>query len=416
MENQAHGNRRTPRSAGMTRGNRLSAGFVTVTTAALVLTGCGGAIGEGAEPQGSADTLKIGLIAPVTGPAVQEGLALQRGFELGVKKINDAGGVMGQPVEFVMVDDQASAAKSTQLAQRLVAQDNVDYLFGTIPGDTTAAVGEVSEASKVPFSSVVLGDAPFCGEYFFPFGEPDLTMLDAVVPQMMEKHGKRVAMVGNDYVFPRGYLAKARTMIEAAGGSIELEEYSPLGTADWQPVVNKISAAKPDWVLSAVVGGDATSLVSQADQSGLLDSTGFSGVSIMQDFYPGLGDRVHGMQLPGRYSDQLEGEANTQFVQSYRETYDFTDPIPGVAANAYEGVQLVARAVEDAGSTEPDAIAAALAGASIENGVFGSGHFTKDQRFVTDMYLLDIQAGGKYVPVQSFEALEDTESGEQCGS
>jgi ABC-type branched-subunit amino acid transport system substrate-binding protein len=400
----------------MTRRNRLSAAAVTVTAAALVLTGCGGAVGQGAAPQGAGDTFKIGLIAPVTGPAVQEGLALQRGFELGIKKINESGGVLGQPVDFVMVDDQASAAKSTQLAQRLVTQDEVDYLFGTIPGDTTAAVGEISEASKVPFSSVVLGDAPYCGQYFFPFGEPDQTMLDAIVPKMMEKYGKRVAMVGNDYVFPRGYLAKARTMIEAAGGSVELEEYSPLGTADWQPVVNKLSAAKPDWVLSAVVGGDATSFVSQADQSGLLDKTGLTGVSIMQDFYPGLADRVEGMQLPGRYSDQLEGEANTVFVESYREAYDFTDPIPGVAANAYEGIQLVARAVEEAGSTDPDAIAEALSGTSVENGVFGSGHFTKDQRFVTDMYLLDIQADGKYVPVQSFDALENTGSGTQCGS
>jgi ABC-type branched-subunit amino acid transport system substrate-binding protein len=399
----------------MTRGSRLAAGTVILTAAALVITGCG-AIGSGPQAQSSGDTLKVGLIAPITGPAVQEGLALQRGFELGVKKINDAGGVLGRNVEFVMVDDQASAAKSTQLAQRLVTQDDVDYLFGTIPGDTTAAVGKVSEASKVPFSSVVLGDAAFCGPYFYPFGEPDMTMLDVIVPEMLKKYGKRVAMVGNDYVFPRNYLAKARTMVEAAGGTIEVEEYSPLGTADWQPVLNKVSAAKPEWVLSAVVGGDATSLVSQADQAGLLRTTGFSGVSIMQDFYPGLAGRIEGMQLPGRYSDQLDGEANAEFVQNYRKAYDFTAPIPGVAANAYEGIQLVARAVEKAGSTDPDAIVAALSNASIEKGVFGSGHFTRDQRFVTDMYLLDIQAGGKYVPVKTLDALKDTGSGTRCGS
>jgi ABC-type branched-subunit amino acid transport system substrate-binding protein len=263
---------------------------------------------------------------------------------------------------------------------------------------------------------VVLGDAAFCGPYFYPFGEPDMTMLDVIVPEMLKKYGKRVAMVGNDYVFPRNYLAKARTMVEAAGGTIEVEEYSPLGTADWQPVLNKVSAAKPEWVLSAVVGGDATSLVSQADQAGLLRTTGFSGVSIMQDFYPGLAGRIEGMQLPGRYSDQLDGEANAEFVQNYRKAYDFTAPIPGVAANAYEGIQLVARAVEKAGSTDPDAIVAALSNASIEKGVFGSGHFTRDQRFVTDMYLLDIQAGGKYVPVKTLDALKDTGSGTRCGS
>lgn len=415
MENSTRGPRHTQRSAGMNRNRRLSTATVIFTATALVLTGCGAA-STSAQAPSSGNTLKIGLIAPVTGPAVQEGLALQRGFELGVKKINEAGGVLGHPVEVVAVDDQANASKSTQLAQRLVAQDKVDYLFGTIPGDTTAAVGKVSQASKIPFSSVVLGDASFCGPYFYPFGEPDLTMLDVIVPRMMSKYGKKVAMVGNDYVFPRGYMAKARSMVEAAGGSVSVEEYSPLGTADWQPVINKLSAAKPDWILSAVVGGDATSLVSQADQAGLLHATGFSGVSIMQDYYPGLTTRIDGMQLPGRYSDQLTGQANSEFVQNYRKTYDFAAPIPGVAANAYEGVQMIARAVEKAGSTDADAITAALSGATIENGVFGSGHFTKDRRFVTEMHLLDIRPGGKYSPVQSYEAPEDAGNGAQCAS
>lgn len=406
--------RRAERNPSMSRPGRIAAVTAALLAAAVAMTGCGAAA-TGAQAQNTEKVLKIGLIAPVTGPAVQEGLALQRGFELGVKKINDAGGVFGHPVQFVMVDDQANAAKSTQLAQRLVTQDKVDYLFGTIPGDTTAAVGKVSEASKVPFSSVVLGDAPFCGQYFYPLGEPDMSMLDVIVPQMMKKYGKKVAMVGNDYVFPRGYLAKARTMIEAAGGSVAVEEYSPLGTADWQPVINKLSAAKPDWVLSAVVGGDATSLVTQADQAGLLHTTGFSGVSIMQDFYPGLTNRIEGMQLPGRYSDQLPGQANAEFVQNFRKAYNFNSPIPGVAANAYEGVQLVARAVEKAASTNADAITSSLSGASVEDGVFGSGHFTKDRRFVTQMYLLNIQAGGKYVPTEHFDALENT-GGSQCSS
>lgn len=393
---------------------RLGTPAYTATLAAfaLLLTGCGGAVSE--QAGADEDPFKIGLIAPVTGPVVPEGLALERGFELGIEKINENGGVLGQPVEFVMVDDEADVAQSTQLAQRLVDQDEVDFLFGTVPGDTAGAVAQVSQNSQVPFATAIMGDAPYCGDYFFSFGEPDQSMLEHIVPRMMEEYGDNVALLGNDYVFPREYQEKARGMIEDAGGTVVVEDYSPLGTSDWQPIVQGLSSEKPDWVLSAVVGGDAVALITQIDQSGLFEDMGFSGISLIQEFYPSLDPRTDSMLLSGRYSDVLENEANEEFVENYREAYDFQDPIPSVAANAYEGVQAVARAVEAAGSTDGDAIAQELAQTTVENGVFGSGRFTDDHRFITDMYMFEIQPGGEYRPVEDLGALDTLPPNNSC--
>lgn len=381
---------------------RRSAAVMAAAGLTLSLAACGGAIGGG-EASGS-DSFTVGLIAPITGPVVQEATAMKRGVELAVEKINAEGGVLGQPVTIVEVDDQADAAKSTQLAQRLITQDQVDYLFGTIPGDTTAAVAQVAESAKVPFSSAILGNAGVCGEYFFPFGEPNASLLNGLVPQMMAEKGNRVALVGNDYAFPRGYFADARELIEAAGGEVVLEEYSPMGTADWQPVVSKVTAASPDWVLTAVVGGDATAFITQVDQAGLLDTVGLTGVSLIQDFYPGLGERIDGLTMVGRYSDQMEGAANEEFVEAFRAAYDFSDPIPGVAANAYEGILAIARAVEAAGSTDGAAIAKAMVDVKVENGIFGKGSFNKNRFFMTEMNRFEITAGGAYLPVELIPA------------
>ncbi|MCW4385645.1 ABC transporter substrate-binding protein [Salinibacterium sp. SYSU T00001] len=387
---------------GMTALRRTS-GIIAAVTLTTSLAACaGGAIGGGTE--GGDDVFKVGLISPVTGPVVQEATAMQRGFELAIEKINAEGGVLGQPVEVVTVDDQADAAKSTQLAQRLISQDQVDYIFGTIPGDTTAAVAQVAESAKVPFSSAILGNAGVCGQYFFPFGEPNASLLNGLLPQMIADHGTKVALVGNDYAFPRGYFADARTVLEELGATVVLEEYSPMGTADWQPVISKIKAAAPDWVLTAVVGADATALVTQADQAGILDSMGFTGVSLIADFYPGLTDRMHGLTLVGRYSDQLDNEANKEFVDAFREAYDFSDPIPSVAANAYEGMLMIADAVEQAGSTEGADIAKALGEGEVENGVFGGGSFNEDRFFMTETARFEIREGGAYVPVETFPA------------
>jgi ABC-type branched-subunit amino acid transport system substrate-binding protein len=398
------------RRGGMTRSRAIGA---AAASSVLLLTACGGAVAE-STGDSAGEPLKIGLIAPLTGPVVAEGTALQRGFELGVEKINAEGGVLGQDVEFVMVDDEANVSRSTQLAQRLINQDQVDVLFGTIPGDTAGAVAEVSDEAQVPFATAIMGDAPFCGDYFFSFGEPDQTMLEGIVPHMLEQYGTNVALVGSDYVFPRGYNAKARAMIEEAGGTVVLEEYSPLGTTDWQPVVGKLAGAQPDWILSAVVGGDAVALVTQATQAGLLPDTGFTGISLIADFYPSLTTRIEGMQVSGRYSDQLEGAANADFVASFREAYDVEDPIPSVAANAYEGVQAIARAVEEAGSTDGEAVAEALARQTVKDGVFGNGRFTDDHYFVTDMHRLEIQPGGAYTAVEEFPAVEDLERNPAC--
>jgi ABC-type branched-subunit amino acid transport system substrate-binding protein len=389
-------------------------GAVAATALTVSLAACG-AIGAGGDNTAK-EGFKIGLIAPVTGPVVQEATAMKRGFELAIQKINAAGGVLGKPVEVVEVDDQADAAKSTQLAQRLITQDRVDYIFGTIPGDTTAAVAQVAESAEVPFSSAILGNAGICGQYFFPFGEPNASLLNGLVPQMMGDFGSRVALVGNDYAFPRGYFADARQLIEDAGGEVVLEEYSPLGTADWQPVTAKVNGATPDWILTAVVGADATAFVTQADQAGLLDRVGLTGVSLIADFYPGLGKRTDGHSLVGRYSDQLTGEANAVFVEAFRSSYGFSDPIPSVAANAYEGMLMIARAVEAAGSTDGAAIAEALAGQTVENGIFGDGAFSKDHFFMTDMVRFEIREDGKYTPIDVLSAIDTAGITPRCAS
>jgi branched-chain amino acid transport system substrate-binding protein/urea transport system substrate-binding protein len=397
------------------RPRRGGVSLTTAAVAALVLSACGGAVQQEADQENGSDDgpFTIGLIAPITGPVVPEATALQRGFELAVERINESGGVLGQDGEFVMVDDEATVSRSTQLAQRLINDDHVDFIFGTIPGDTAAAVAAVAEEAGVPFATAIMGNAPYCGDLFFSFGEPDLTMLEPLVPRMLEDHGSTVALVGNDYVFPREYNASARSLIEDAGGEVVMEEYSPLGTADWQPIVQSIVQSDPDWVLSAVVGGDAVTLVTQLDQAGALDDRGISGISLIQEFFPSLHERTEGSVLSGRYSDVLDNEANAEFVSAYRETYDFDDPIPSVGANTYEGVQAIARAVEEAGTTEGSAVAAALAGTTVEDGVFGSGYFTDSHQFVTDMYLFEIRAEG-YVPIEEFDAMDDLPANPVC--
>lgn len=389
------------------RGRTRRVGLAASAALTLALTACGGSVGAGSDGGDSeGDALTIGLLAPVTGPVSNEGNALKRGFDLAVEQINAAGGVLGQPIEVHFLDDKADPALATQSANRLITESEVDYLFGTITGDTALAVGEVATAAEVPFSTAILGTGATCGEYIWPFGETDPMMLEPLVPHMLKTHGPRVALVGSDYVFPRNFNGMAADLVAAGGGEVVVEEYSPLGTSDWQPVIGKIAAAQPDWILSAVVGGDAVAFVRQADQFGLLNDVELTGVSLIQDYYPAMGGVTEGRELVGRYSEELPGDANEKFVAAFREAYDWQDPIPGVAATAYEGVRFVAQAVEDAGTTESAALVEAMRGTAVE-GIFGESKFAENQTFETSMHLMRIEADGRYVPVEDFGVIED---------
>lgn len=378
----------------------------TAVLAAVAATAGCGAVGSSAST--SSGPLKIGLLAPVTGPVAADGIPLKRGFELAVKKVNHDGGVLGKPVQVFFQNDEADPATATQAAQKLINQDHVDFLFGTVTGDVALAVGKIANAAHVPFATAEMGSVSYCSPYIWPFGETNLMLLKPLVPEMVKRYGPNVALVGSDYVFPRQFNGQAKGLIAKAGGRVVDEEYSPLGTSDWQSVINRLGQAKPDWVLSAVVGGDAVAFVKQAQQFGLLDRAPVTGISLIQSYYPPLASIVDGSLLTGRYSDQLPTAENQAFVSAYRAAYGAQDgPIVSVAPNAYDGMRFIAKAVQQAGQTDPSTILEAMQKVHMR-GIFGPDeHFTGNHVFQTPMHLQKIAAGGKYVSLRDYQSVSD---------
>jgi ABC-type branched-subunit amino acid transport system substrate-binding protein len=386
---------------------RTRLGVAAGCVALLAVGACGGSIGPGGGGTAGAEPVRIGLLAPVTGPTAPEGNAMKQGFDLAIKDINARGGIFGKPVEVSFVDDRGDAATATQAAQRLIQQDRVNYLFGTVAGDTTTAVANVAGQAGVPMSQAILGTIDYCGPNYWPFGESETQLLTALVPTMIQQFGPKVALVGSDYVFPHRYHAVSRELVTKAGGTVVAEEYSPLGTSDWQPVVGKVASAQPNWVLSGVVGGDAISFVKQADQFGLLKGRGLTGISLDQYFYPALTDKIEGRLQAERYTDQLPGERNKRFVAEYRAAYHTQDPIPSVAANAYDGMEFIAEAFTRAGSKDAGAVSAQM-GRLTFDGLAGPARFDPDNHiFHTPMYLTRIDKGGAYTVVKDLGVIDD---------
>jgi ABC-type branched-subunit amino acid transport system substrate-binding protein len=161
-----------------------------------------------------------------------------------------------------------------------------------------------------------------------------------------------------------------------------------------------------------VVGGDAIAFSKQAQQFGLLKKSKLTGVSFIQEYYPAISSIADGALLVSRYSEQLPGQANADFVTRYRAAYKPQGPIPGVAANAYDGLHFIAKAVEAAGSTDKEKVIGQMAKTQID-GIYGAGlRFSENRRFETPMDLTRISPGGKYVPLKTYDRVTDDQP---CG-
>jgi ABC-type branched-subunit amino acid transport system substrate-binding protein len=392
---------------------RRSACVITAL-ALFSATGCAGAAISGSRGGDTGGPLKIGVIVPLTGPIAQSGTALRQGFELGVAKVNDAGGVGGKKVEFVVVDDAGDPATSTLLARRLIQQDKVSVLFGTITGDTAEAVAKVSDDSKIPFLTAILGDAEQCRAYQWGFGESTRQLLAPMLPQLLEKYGKRVAIVGSDYNYPHLYAELAKELTQAGGGTVVAEEYSPLGQTDWQPVITRLKAADPDVLLSMVVGADAIAFSQQAQQFGLLTpDLGFEGAPLDADYYPALSALTIGRHHAVRWADGMADPVSRQFVGDYRAKYQWNLPIPEVAGNAYFGIQFVLAAAAKAGS-DPVAINREIGSLRFDSPLGTGTHFAPANHILqADMSDVTISPDG-YTVTAKFGPVADTVARKGC--
>jgi ABC-type branched-subunit amino acid transport system substrate-binding protein len=355
------------------------------------------------------EPITIGLLAPVTGVFADFGDAMTKATDLVVSKVNDEGGILGRPLVVIAEDDQGDPAVATERARKLLVQDNVDILMGTVSSATTLAVLPVVDQAKKVFFYPVDGEDKTClagggtNPLVFGLGDTAQQRLVRFVPKMVELAGTEWYFIGNDYVFPRSVNAVAIPFLEEAGGSVVAEEYVPLGTSDYRTVIDKIANSGATVVFSTTVGTDGVAFTKQAREGGLFDRMTITGVATFApEVYGGLQGFADGILTAERYTEAIDNPVNKEFVESFRETYDFQLPIGGTAAACYGAVLLWREAAAKAGSFEPEPFAKACEGLAMtlpqgDVEIEASNHLLKQHIYMTkienDAYLIEEDFG-----------------------
>ncbi len=170
-----------------------------------------GVAGLGAAPANAQDTLRIGAPLPLTGALAPEGAKLKQGYELWQEKVNAAGGIKAGDkklkIDLVYYDYQSTTPKAVQLAEKLISDDKVDFLFSPFGSGAAKAVSAVAEKYGVPLLASSASSAEvFDQGYKNLFGlytdnstlsEPIAELIKAKLPKV-----KRVAILARNDLYP----------------------------------------------------------------------------------------------------------------------------------------------------------------------------------------------------------------------
>ena len=314
-----------------------------------------------------ADTVKIGINAPLTGFAAADGKSALTGAELAVEQANAAGGINGKKIELVVYDDQASPKEAVPIAQKLIEKDGVPIaISGSYSGATRAAAGVYQEAG-VPFISAyaVHPDITRAGNFVFRtsfVGEVQGRAGAKLIGESLGKKKVTIITLKND--FGKSLAAGFK---EAAGkfGIEILNEYEySIKDRQFGPIVSKVKADNPEAIYASGYFFTAGPLVSQLRAGGItVPVIGQEGYD-SQKFIEIAGAASEGTIITTSLDRDSTAEETKSFIAAFEKKAGFKADM--VAASGHTAANVAIAALRKAGSTDKAAIRDAIAGLTLQ--------------------------------------------------
>jgi branched-chain amino acid transport system substrate-binding protein len=336
--------------------------------------------GGGATDGGSAsgEPIVIGFPADLSTDWAYYDSPMQEGAQFAVDQINDAGGVLGRPLELKTVDMRNDVAEAAKVTQQLI-DDGADYLIGTV-GDGILAEGQVACTAGVPISTG-LGTAPSLvgdmGECAYQLVMSD-NIQAAVLAEyaIAEGYGTAYVLGSNEIPYTKDLPVFFSDAFEHGGGTVVGTDEYKIGAGDYSAVVTKLANVDPapDAVFTPMFIPDSVVFLRQLRQAGLtmpvLSTDGNADAALLD----AGAKAIDGLT----FSNSVCTAEGDPAVQAFYDDYSAAngkDPSSYVAVIGYDEVNLVAAAIDAAGSAEPDAIIEQLANIDY-TGI--SGHVVMD--------------------------------------
>lgn len=305
---------------------------------------------EGTEEGG---TIKIGVLASLTGALESYGKQTQRGFDLGIEyATNGSMEVNGKKIEIVYEDTETKPEVAVQKATKLLEDDKVDFLVGSSSsGDTLAVLPLAEEYEKIMVVEPAVADSITGAEfndYIFRTGRNSSQDAYAAAAAIANK-GVKIATFAPDYSFGWDGVKAFKTAAEKLGAKIVLEEYADPAATDFTSNLQKVIDAKPDYLF--VVWAGANSPWNQiADlkiqEKGIKISTGAPDIIALKFMNPLIG--MEGFSV--YYHTLPQNDVNQWLVEEHQKRFDEVPDLftPGGMSAAISIVEALKKSQGDA--------------------------------------------------------------------
>jgi branched-chain amino acid transport system substrate-binding protein len=281
-------------------------------------------------PAVAQETLKIGAPQPMTGPDAPFGDKFKKAYGLAVEEINVKGGINGKKIEVILEDHQAKNALAATVAEKLITQTKVLVLTGGRASGQAVEIASVAQRLKTPYvvdhpSADIITAKGF--EWVFrnnPTGSIYPQAFNKFLSDVPGALPKSAAVVYDNTVFGKTIANSAMTFLKSKNVPIVNDEAYPVNSLDFKPVMTKVKANNPDFVLMvAVATTDAILLTRHAKEIGLTPRAfvGFGGGFGVEDFAKELGPLSQNVFSSAAWSGNPNDPVTKEFYKKFETKY-----------------------------------------------------------------------------------------------
>ena len=349
----------------------------------------------------AAEPVRIGVTTILSGPIADRGQSEQYGIELALSSINQAGGVLGRPVEAFYGDNGANPAMGLRAVHRLIDEVHVPVLLGALATPVTHAIMPVVQQAQVPLVIDISGGQDFVdasgvggNPYVFKTIPSNLDVARGMVGWFRTQGAKKVAIVADDAPLNRVNAESFAIAAKEAGLETVANDTIAKGTTDLAPTLATLKADAPDHVI-AVLGTSTAAFFRAYEQAdwavpvdGRIDLP--AAISAVTPAFLAKGGLNATVSIVV-FTPLLDIPAVKTFVAAYQERYGLTPTQRSFFA--YEATFLVVDAIRRAGSDKPADIQAALKTSDMPSLLGGTYKMDDHNHPHTPMQLLGVRDG-----------------------
>lgn len=335
---------------------------VSAVLAITLTAACGEGGGEGGSQDGP---IQIGASASLTGTFASSGKNVANGYELAVKQINADGGVLGRDLELKITDDKSDAGLVGRVYSEFLERDKVDALLSPYGSPLAGPAAQLADRYKTPMvhsqssSPAVFQDS----EYNVMAGLGPSFDVFSSIPEFVASEGfTKITLVNNDLETYKEQCDGVEDAIADAGASLVSRYDYAAATSEFSSVALKIKEDEPEVVVECSAIKDSIGITRALDQQGFRPKVIASPTAVDGAFAESLGglaDRAIGYSA---WSADLGLEGSQEFADAYEEEYGA--PANTQSAGGFASVQVLAAAIEEAGSSDRAEVNDALHGSS----------------------------------------------------